>query len=139
MIGRHVMLVGVLATALLSTGMSLGDDSKAAKPDTTKAKAKLPSHFKQLNLTEEQQDKLATIIAEYKAKIDTAEKELKSLKEKQKEEFGKVLTDAQKAQLQKILSESAIGVLRQKGAAAAPPPVSNQAEQKKESKKEDKK
>jgi len=141
MMGRHVILAGALAAALLSTGISLGDDPKPAKADASKAKAKLPPHFKQLNLSEEQQEKLATIIAEYKAKIDAARKELKSLEDKEKEEFGKVLTDDQKVQLQKILTASAIGSppgIRSNKPVAAPS-LPGASQDKKESKKEEKK
>jgi TolA-binding protein len=139
MMGRRVLLAGVLAAGLLCTGLAFGDDTKS-KSDTGKpaAKASLPPHFKQIGLTEEQHNKVVSVIAEYRSQIEALTKQLNELKEKQHQEIAKLLTEEQKEQLKKIMAANALG---NPGSIKKvnPAHTTGDAAEKKEDKKEDKK
>jgi hypothetical protein len=88
----------ILGLSLLAVAPSSGQDKKTDKEDT-KARAALPPHWKDLNLTAEQKQKVYKIHDEYKPKIDELEKRIKDLKAEEYVEKVKVLTDDQKKKL----------------------------------------
>jgi hypothetical protein len=94
-------MIGLLALiAVVSTTAVIGQDKK----DKTKAK-QLPSNFAKLGLSDDQKKKVHAIQDEYGDKIAALAKQLEELKNKQREETYAVLTDDQKEQLKKILTE----------------------------------
>src|SRR5260370_23276041 len=98
----HVAL-GSLLLAFLTSGCLFGDDPKT----TPEARGSLPQHWSKLGLTEEQKQKAYTLEKEYDAKIDALERQIKTVQEQKRDELAKVLTDEQKALLQKILTSKA--------------------------------
>jgi hypothetical protein len=102
---RAFRWVGVAVVAVLTAGGLTGDD----KPKETPARVRgtLPTYFSKLGLSDEQKQKIHEIQAEYKTKIEDLEKQVKMLKNKQRLEISKVLTEAQKARLKEILAEKA--------------------------------
>jgi hypothetical protein len=96
-------LIGVLALALFIGGALHGQDKKDAKDTPAKVKGVLPANWGKLGLSDEQKQKVYKIQGEYGDKIAGLEKQLKELKETEKSEMTKVLTDAQKGLLKEIL------------------------------------
>jgi len=140
MLGRRVLLAGVVVAGLLGTSLVYGDDAKPAKADAKpEVKGTLPAHFKQLGLSQEQQDKVTSIHADYKAKIDALTKELKELRDKQHEEVAKILTEEQKEHLKKILAANALGTGANAIKKTVPARAVSDGDEKKTEKKEDKK
>lgn len=96
---RGVFLI--VAVALLAGGVLHGQDKK---DDNPKLKGVLPANWTKLGLTDEQKQKVYKVQADFDAKKDALEKQLKELKTQEKGEMEKVLTDAQKARLKEINS-----------------------------------
>jgi hypothetical protein len=97
------VLVSVLTLALFGVGGLLAQDAK--KDSASKAKGTLPQNWSKLGLSDEQKQKIYTVQAEHKDKIEALEKQISDLKKKQMDEMTKVLTAAQKARLKEIVSE----------------------------------
>ena len=100
----HVRLtlgLGVLALVLVGGGFLFGDDKK---PDDKEPKAKgtLPQHWKKLGLTDDQTQKVYKIETNYRTKIDALKQQIEALKDEEKGEMEKLLTDAQKARLKEL-------------------------------------
>jgi TolA-binding protein len=98
---RLTLGMGVLALVLMGGGFLLGDDKK---PDDKEPKAKgtLPQHWKQLGLTDDQVQKVYKIESTYRTKIDALKQQIEDLKDEEKAEMQKLLTDAQKARLKEL-------------------------------------
>jgi Spy/CpxP family protein refolding chaperone len=100
-------LVALLAVAAivfggwLSATSTKADDPKKDPPDP-KAKGQLRTHWKQLGLAEDQVQKIYKVQAEYKAKIDTLEAQVKALKDEQYTKEVEVLTADQKKHLAEL-------------------------------------
>ena len=90
----------IAAVVLLSVTAVTGQDKK------TKNK-QLPQNYGKLGLSDEQKKKIYAIQDEYGDKIADLAKQLDILRKKQREEMAAVLTDEQKQELKKILSEKA--------------------------------
>jgi hypothetical protein len=103
---RAFSAVGLLAVVFVVGGLVLGDDK-----DTKKgvAKDRLPPGWAKLGLSDEQKQKVHDIQGEYGPKIHDLEAQIKELKNKERLELVKVLTDAQKARLGEIEKEKAFG------------------------------
>ncbi len=116
---RSLCLTSALVVSLFAAGALFGDDPKADKDSKeatpakqeTKAKAgkALPGGFNKLGLSDEQRKKFFAIQAEYKAKRESLQKQLAELRETEKEEIAKILTDEQKVELKKILATRVLG------------------------------
>lgn len=93
--------VMMLALLLVTGGWLTGADTK------DKIKGTLPANWGKLGLTDDQKQKVYKVQAEYKDKIADLEKQIKELKEKERGEMEKVLTDEQKKRLKEILGSKA--------------------------------
>jgi hypothetical protein len=91
----------------LAGGWLFGDDAKKDPPQ--KAKGTLPTNWSKLGLTDEQKQKVYSVRAEYRTKIEALQREIKDLQKKEMDECAKVLTEAQKARLREILTEKVPG------------------------------
>jgi hypothetical protein len=94
-----ILVVGV---GLLAVSSMSGQDKKTDK-DEPAVKTKLPAYWSKLGLSDEQKEKYYRIHAAYKAKIDDLDKKLKQLKDEEKDEEKKILTEPQKAKLRELL------------------------------------
>ena len=77
---RIRMLVGLLAVALVTCGWLAAQDKKAAddkKEEPAKVKGILPKGWKQLKLADDQVQKIHTIQADYRTKIESLQKQIK--------------------------------------------------------------
>lgn len=90
----------IAAVALLSAAAVTGQDKKAKNKQ-------LPQNYGKLGLSDEQKKKIYAIQDEYGDKINDLTKQLEALRKKQREEMAAVLTDEQRQELKKILSEKA--------------------------------
>jgi Spy/CpxP family protein refolding chaperone len=103
---RVRLLVACLMLGLV--GFVFAQDKDTAKdkpkdnPDDKKLKGFLPAGFKKLGLTEKQVQAIYKIQADYRAKKDEITRQLNRLKEAEREEIEKTLTDAQKKELKAI-------------------------------------
>src|SRR5262245_45183939 len=100
---RASVLLGVLALALVGSGGLFGDDPK--KDPQGKVRGTLPPNWNKLGLTEEQKQKIYTVRADYRTKIDALQQQIKDLQRKEMTDMQKVLTDAQKARLRELATE----------------------------------
>ncbi len=90
----------VAAVALLG-GLLLGQDKK---PDdsATAARASLPTHFKRLGLSPEQEQNARKIHGEYQAKIRALRKQIADLQKEERQKLDKVLTAEQRTRLRDL-------------------------------------
>jgi Spy/CpxP family protein refolding chaperone len=100
-------LVALLAVAAIVFGgwraaNTKADDPKKDPPPDPKAKGQLRMHWKQLGLGDDQVQKIYKVQADYKAKIDTLEAQVKALKEEQYAKEVEVLTADQKKHLAEL-------------------------------------
>jgi Spy/CpxP family protein refolding chaperone len=95
----------ILAAALVCP--SLGADEKAKDKDKDKDVAEVVlERIQDLNLTEDQESKIADINKEYEPKVKDAAKELAAIVKEEKDEIRNVLTDEQKAKLKEFKEEN---------------------------------
>ncbi len=95
---RPRALIGLLAIALLMGGWLHGEDTK----DDKKIKGTLPANWGKLGLTDTQKQAVYKVQAEYKDKLADLEKQIKELKDKEKDEMYKVLNEDQKKRLREL-------------------------------------
>jgi Spy/CpxP family protein refolding chaperone len=85
----------------LAAGWLMGQDTKTA--DTpAKGKGALPLYFKSLGLTDEQRQKVVKIHASYKSKLDSLSEQIKQLKNEERAELNKVLSETQRQRLREL-------------------------------------
>jgi hypothetical protein len=94
--------VPVVAAFLLAGGWLLGEDPKKADPEPVGKAGTLPPGWKKLGLEDRQVREVRRIRGTYAAKIAALQQKIDELKEEEKGELEKVLTDAQKARLKEI-------------------------------------
>jgi Spy/CpxP family protein refolding chaperone len=106
----RVVLLGA-AMFLLSTPWLAGQDKKDSDKDpakagepAAKAKGQLPTYWKQLSLSDDQKKKVYEVQSSFRAKLDALDKQMKDLKDQERKELEKLLTDAQKARLREIIT-----------------------------------
>ena len=88
----------VFATFLLVSGAAVtGQDNKKET-----RKGALPANYGKLGLSDEQKAKIHAISAEYKAKIDSLNGQVKDLQAKRKKETEAILTETQIELLRKL-------------------------------------
>jgi hypothetical protein len=104
MLRKELLLGSVLVGVLLAGGLLFGEQQPSQK-----GKGKLPLYWNKIGLSDEQRKKVSAIMGEYKVKIDALKTEISKLEEEEKREMSKVLTDAQKEELRKIISGKALG------------------------------
>jgi hypothetical protein len=95
---RFVVGLAVLVVAI--GGLVLGKDAPA------KARGQLPANWKKLGLTDIQKDKIYSIQGDFRPKIKALEGQLKALRQEERREMEKVLTDAQKTLLKEIMDSA---------------------------------
>jgi hypothetical protein len=93
-------MVAVMALAIVAGSSLFGDDKVAP----AKVRRNLPTYWSRLNLSLAQRTKVLTIQAEYDAKIDALEQQIKKLQDEQRREMAKVLTAEQRARLREIIA-----------------------------------
>jgi hypothetical protein len=103
-----VWLVVVLVVGLV------GGVLVAQQPPTKSKGRTLPPLWSKLGLSEEQKQKAASIQNEFGPKIAALQQQITTLREQEKEEMGKILTDAQRARLKEILASRVPGGERTK-------------------------
>ena len=92
--------VGIMGLAML-VGTSEGG-GQAKKEKEGKIKGFLPQGWKDLNLSAAQKEKVYETQAKYKAKIDALDEQKKVLKQEEKADLVKILTDDQRELLRKL-------------------------------------
>lgn len=92
----------VLALALLVGGL-YGQQTVSDSTDTpAKFKGMLPPNWGKLGLSDDQKQKIYRVQAEYAAKIAELERQIQALREQERTEMAKFLTDAQKTKLKEL-------------------------------------
>jgi hypothetical protein len=102
---RFFVLAGALVVALVAGSWLQGQDKKEVP--TIRGKGALPAHYSKLGLSDEQKQRMYLIQNGFRTKIDELDKEIRKLKQMQRQKMEEVLTDAQKARLREILLEKA--------------------------------
>jgi hypothetical protein len=99
----RLAVTGTLAL-LLAAGWLMGQDKGASDetPASTKVKGTLPTNFKQLGLTDEQRSKVIKIHASYKAKIADLREQIERLTGEERAELNKVLSETQRVKLREL-------------------------------------
>ena len=93
-----------IAVALVAGALALADDPPKPADPTPALKGKLPTHYKQLGLSDDQKTKIEAITAKAHAAIADLEQQLAALKAAEKSDCLAILTDAQRKQLDAILT-----------------------------------
>lgn len=96
-VASGLILVFALS-ALLQGSSGFGEDT--AKSEKKAPRGRLPSHYGQIGLSDEQKEAIYSIQAKFNPQIDALERQIEVLKEKQGKEIEKVLTADQKKQLE---------------------------------------
>jgi Spy/CpxP family protein refolding chaperone len=90
------------------------DEPKDTTTSTSKAKGQLPQGWKKLGLTDSQVQDIYKIHSKYRTKIDELEQQIRELRQLERTEEYKVLTDAQKARLKELGEEKFTGEVSKK-------------------------
>lgn len=100
---RWTMLLGlgILGIAFLVGTSDGGGEAKKNKDGKTTGY--LPFGWKALNLSAAQKEKIYELQAKYKSKLDGLKDEEMKLKNEEKADLAKILTDEQKEQLKKLV------------------------------------
>jgi len=107
--------IGVLGVCLLAATWSL-----AQEPPARRGRGTLPTYYKRLGLSDEQTQQIYAVRAKYQAQMDDLRQQIMKLRQKERQETEKVLTDAQKARLREIMAERAP---REGGSESTKPPT----------------
>jgi Spy/CpxP family protein refolding chaperone len=94
----------LLVTLFLAVGWLWGQD-----PGAGKSKGRLPLYWSKLGLSDEQRTKVASVRADYQAKIDALKQQIADLEKRERMELERVLTPEQKAALRKIVASKTVG------------------------------
>jgi Spy/CpxP family protein refolding chaperone len=108
---------GLLAVLFLVGWLVAADDKKAGdepKDTTSPKKGTLPTGWKKLGLSDSQTQEIYKIRSKYRAKLDELEQQLRELRQQERAEEYKVLTDAQKARLKELGEERYTGEVPKK-------------------------
>jgi hypothetical protein len=92
--------IGILSLAFLVIPSEGGGEPKGKEG---KLKGFLPQGWKDLNLSASQKEKVYELQAKYKAKLEALKEQEKALKQEEKAELSKVLTDDQREMLKKLV------------------------------------
>jgi Spy/CpxP family protein refolding chaperone len=109
-------LFGLLAVLVLAGWLAADDTKKAEEPKDTPAKTKgtLPPGWKKLGLTDAQIQDIYKVHTKYRTKIDELEQQVRELRQQERTEEYKLLTDAQKARLKELGEEKFTGDVAKK-------------------------
>src|SRR5437763_289131 len=92
----------LLGLCILGVAFLVGtSDGGGEKKD--KLKGFLPQGWKDLNLTAAQKEKAYELMGTYKKKLEALKDQEKTLKQEEKADLAKILTDEQKEQLKKAV------------------------------------
>jgi hypothetical protein len=97
-------VAGVGLVLLLAGGGASAQDTK--DPPPVKVRGQLPQNWKKLGLSTDQTQKIYAIRGTYQGKISTLATEIRKLKDEERRELFKVLTEDQKTRLRKLAEES---------------------------------
>jgi len=75
---------------------------KAKDAETKKPSARMPNYYRNLELTDQQREKILNVLIEHNEQIDELEEQMAELKEKRDAEVYAVLTANQKAKLAEL-------------------------------------
>lgn len=103
-IAGGLLLAAGLAFAQPPKDAGKKDDSGKDAPPV-RLRGQLPANYGKLSLTDEQKQRIYGMQAEYEAKIEKLEAEIKKLKNERNKKIESVLTAAQKERLKEILAE----------------------------------
>ena len=106
---RHLLWLFSLCAVAAVLAASSGYTQDTKKDDVTVMKGTLPPGWSKIGLSADQKKKITTIRGTYAGKIDNLKKQIDLLKEEDMAECLKILTDEQKTQLKKILSDKIDG------------------------------
>jgi hypothetical protein len=96
------------ALCFVASGGLFGDDQKQptpAKETPVPSRVSLPQYYSRLGLSPDQRKEILRKRGEYRAKIDDLLSQIKRLREQEKSDLEKVLTQAQRDRLREILLE----------------------------------
>jgi hypothetical protein len=106
---RTRVLVGLIVAAFMCSAFVSGDEPPKKDPPPPKVKGTLPQGWSKLGLTDQQKQDVYRTEAEYRAKIDVLEAQIKDLRKQRNAALQKILTEGQKTRLKEILAEKAGG------------------------------
>jgi hypothetical protein len=97
----------LLLVGLLTSGFLPGQDKKGDSKDPIVVTKRLPANFSKLGLTDKQKKEIYRIRGKYAVRLEELQQKLAALKDQEKAEVEKVLTEAQKARLRELQSGGA--------------------------------
>ena len=98
------LVVGVMTGGLLLGQDKKSDDKKSDDREPIIVKSQMPRYFSKLGLSASQKKEVYKVKANYAAKIEELNKQIQALKDQEKVDLEKVLTEAQRTQLKALQS-----------------------------------
>jgi hypothetical protein len=95
-------LVAVVGIVACSLALGQSKDTKKEEPAVVAVRASLPKGWKALGLTDKQKQDVLKTRAQYTAKRQALEEQIKALKTEEMTALEKLLTDAQKQRLKEL-------------------------------------
>jgi hypothetical protein len=94
----------IVAALLAACGLLWAQDDKKAdvKEPIIVKRGSLPANYKKLGLSQEQTKAIYKIRARYSAKIEALQQQISELREEERADLDRVLTEAQRARLKEL-------------------------------------
>ena len=99
---RLRLVIPLLVVATFGSGFLMGEDKKTDKEPLI-VRARLPTYYSKLGLSQKQRNTIYKVHGRYTAEIQELYDKIKELRDKDREDCEKVLTAEQKARLRQIL------------------------------------
>lgn len=103
---RLLAAAALMMTLLVLTDAVPAQKMKADTPEGTALKGRLPNYYGKVGLDDEQRQRIYGIQAEYRDKIQNLLQEVEDLRTEEALTIQAVLTDEQRAELNKMITEA---------------------------------
>ncbi len=104
---------------LLGMVLAVSGDVSSQEPDAGKVARRLPNNYSRIGLLPSQREEIYKVQENYAEKIEALIRQVEDLRKQRDEEIRKVLTDAQRTELDRVTKEMAAASKARKAAAAA--------------------
>jgi hypothetical protein len=104
---RHRLAAPILVVGLLTSGFLVAQDKKGDSKEPIVVRARLPANYNKLGLSDKQKKEVYKIRGKYAIKLEELQQQIAALRDQEKADVEKVLTEAQKLRLKEIQTGAA--------------------------------
>jgi hypothetical protein len=97
----------ILVVGLLTSGFLVAQDKKGDSKEPIVVRARLPANYNKLGLSDKQKKEIYKIRGKYALKLEELQQQIAALRDQEKTDVEKVLTEAQKLRLKEIQTGAA--------------------------------